>query len=67
MVFRLLNIPLTEENYEKEKLDIYEVARINGYSSTMVDQLIHRFQTRHNRRQLTTLTPAEDSSRKSTV
>ena len=66
MVFCLLNIPLTEENYEKEKSYIYEVARINGYSSTMVDQLIHRFQTRHNRRQLT-LTPAEDSTRKSCI
>ena len=35
MVYRMVNIPLTTENYEKERKYIHEAA--------MVDKLIYRF------------------------
>ena len=37
MVYHLVNLPLIEDLYEKEKNRIYEVASVNGYQKSMVN------------------------------
>ena len=38
MVYQLVNLPLIEDLYEKEKNRIYEVASVNGYQKSMVNE-----------------------------
>jgi len=40
MVHRLLTIPLSPQNYEREVKIIKHIAIANGYKSNMVDRLI---------------------------
>lgn len=42
-VYRLLTVPLSPEDYNKELLVIKQIAMSNGYTSTMVDKLIEKF------------------------
>lgn len=42
MVHRLVSLPLSEVNYEKEVNTIYQIANINGYTKESIDALIRR-------------------------
>jgi hypothetical protein len=46
MVHRLLNIPLSKIAYEKELSIIKQLAVANGYNVNMIDQILHKKQTR---------------------
>lgn len=67
MVHRLINIPLTPSNFAKEELFIKEVATMNGFDTLMVDKLIHKFKRDHLRKNLTTLTPDTDTTKRRIV
>lgn len=56
MVHRLIDIPLSPESYEEEQQHIYEVALLNGYESTMIDQLINKYRKNKYKEQCSTLT-----------
>lgn len=55
MVFRLCNLPLNIAEYMKEYTYIKETARVNGYSTDMVDKLIRLHTKRAKQSNLTTL------------
>ena len=40
MVYRLVNLPLTEDLYEIEKNRIFEVALVNGYQKEIVKRIL---------------------------
>lgn len=60
MVFRMYNIPLSKENFNKEKLRIYDIAKKNWYSMMAIDSLIRKHKRSFNRRNTTSLAPIED-------
>jgi len=64
LVYRLVNIPLTEESYEIERQFIYDAAINNGYGLSMVNQLINRFKKQKWKRSMTTLTKSDESQKK---
>lgn len=60
MVYRLLNIPMSDRNYNNEKDYIYNVAKINGYSCAFVDNVFqHQTRLRHTRQRTTLSTNRE--------
>lgn len=67
MIHRLTNIPLSTENYEIEKQFIYEAAKVNGYSSSIVDQTIRKFKNKKDLKQCFSLTPIEEKSTKKRI
>lgn len=52
MVYRLLNVPMTNENYNKELRIIEHIASVNGYNSKMIARLIEK----QNKRKKSNLT-----------
>ena len=64
MVHRLINIPLTNENFKVELQYIYETANTNGYQKSMVDQMVKKFKKDKLKRERTTLTPIQEIERK---
>ena len=60
----MVNIPLNEELFDKEKTYIYEAAAANGYERSMIGQLIRKFKKNKARNEATTLTPIEKEKKK---
>lgn len=63
MIYRLLNIPMNESDYNIEKEYIYNAARVNGYDSIFVDKIFRKHQTHTHTRQRTSLTPIRSDKR----
>jgi hypothetical protein len=57
MCYRLVNVPLSKENYEVEKSKILSIADINGFSPKLVLNLIKKHKDKKALRDLTSLTP----------
>jgi hypothetical protein len=57
MIFRLYNIPLNVENFNREKQVIHETARINGYKRQMIENIFEKHNQKKRRREMTRLTP----------
>lgn len=55
MVHRLCRLPLSVNNYMREYKYIKNVARVNGYGETMIDELILKHSRRSKRFDLSTL------------
>lgn len=55
LVHRLLNFPLSKTNYRKEFLKIKEIAAYNGFSETLVTNLIRKCKLRLSISKITTL------------
>lgn len=64
MVFRMCNIPLSEDNFEKEKQHIYMVARINGYTNATIDSLIKKHKKCISLKETTSLAPLRDDTKR---
>jgi hypothetical protein len=58
-MFRLWNLPLSDERREKEFGYIKEMARINGYKTAIVEKMHQKHRDRHKIREITTLQPLE--------
>lgn len=55
MVYRLLHVPMTEQNYNRELKIIKQIAVSNGYDIQMVDNLVKKYKNKQNQNQ--NLTP----------
>lgn len=55
LAHRLVSLPLSLPNYIKEHNYIKEAAKVNGYSESIVNNIIKRHAKRHNDANLTTL------------
>lgn len=55
MIHRLLNVPLSSQDFEKEKKYILDTAQINGYQSAVISKRIEKLQKEKRKHQLTTL------------
>lgn len=60
MVYRLLNVPLTEEKYDVELRTIKEIAKSNGYSCDVIDRMVKNAERKLNLKNATTLLPIEN-------
>lgn len=60
LVFRLVNIPLSKENYLEEQKYIYEVAKTNGYDASMITKMIRKCKWTKFLKTSSTLTPLEE-------
>lgn len=58
MAFRLINIPMSESDFEQELEYILNAAKVNGFSKEFVDEIVRKHTRTRTTRQLTTLTPA---------
>lgn len=67
MVYRMCNIPLSDENFEIEKNRIYSIAKLNGYSSEAIDSIIRKHKRQIYMRNVTSLTSVEEKKRISMV
>lgn len=63
MVYRLLNIPMSEEDFKNEKQYIDNAAKLNGYSQQFVNNIVAKHQRQRQTRQRTTLHPLNVRSR----
>lgn len=67
MIHRLINLPLSLHNFKKEYDYICDVARLNGYSKTLVDSLVEKHSKKYNQNQHSTMfqnnTMSEDMKR----
>ena len=57
MVYRALNYPLTAERRTLEIRRIKDIAELNGFSTGLVDKLVHRFQSKIDFKNATTFRP----------
>lgn len=57
MAYRLVNIPMENDEFAAEKEYIYKVASINGYGKDFVDKIINRHKRIKYRQTITTLRP----------
>jgi hypothetical protein len=57
MAYRLVNTPLEQESFDKEKKYILEAATINGYKQDRVLNILEKHQRRKDQKDLTTLIP----------
>lgn len=55
MVHRILSIPMSEEDYNTEKVYIYNTATVNGYDSSFVDKIFKKHLENKRTRQKTSL------------
>lgn len=55
MVHRLLNIPMEEDDFKKEKQYIYNVANINGFDKQFINKIINKQKNKINLSQITKL------------
>ncbi|XP_067619901.1 uncharacterized protein [Eurosta solidaginis] len=51
MVHRLINVPLSDDAYKKEKQTIIHIAETNGYSSSSIEKLVRKHRTKKDRRE----------------
>lgn len=64
MVYRLINIPLSIQNYKKEIETIKEYARINGYKESIIDKLVQKHEKQKRNKELTTFKKENSSNMK---
>lgn len=64
MVYRLVNLPLTKENYGIELNKIYEAALKNGYKKSLVTSLVVKFEKDKWKKDMTTLQPADEKEKR---
>ena len=64
MVYRLLNIPLSDVRRTTEISYIKETARINGYNTSLVDELIAKQRKKLHLKNFTQLTPIINTTQK---
>lgn len=57
MIYRLLNTPLSQENYNKEINYIKNVAKYNGYETKIVDNMLTKALKRNEKKKRTKLEP----------
>lgn len=57
MIYRLLNTPLSKENYQKELDYIKQTAVFNGYSSKLIENMLKKATKKRNKKLKTTLQP----------
>jgi len=55
MVHRLINTPLSEENYKKELDYIKSVATYNGFKPSLIDNIVRKTKKKKNKNSRTTL------------
>lgn len=68
LTYRLVNIPLNSSNYETELNNIKDIAIKNGYNPKMVDQLVRGHKRKKELRNISSLTPDNNSIlRRSTI
>jgi len=60
MVYRLLKIPMNDQDYNDEKNYILNVAKINGYDKEFIDKIFKKHTQQHHTRQRTTLTASRE-------
>lgn len=63
MVFRLLTIPLSKENYSREECKIKEIAKTNGYFPEFVDNIIKKYKQKMRISNCTKLSPINDKQK----
>lgn len=61
MIFRALNIPMSNERKEFELNKIKHIANINGYKEQLIDELILSHRRKRNLRDITTLDTIRES------
>lgn len=64
MIHRLVNIPLSPDYYREEENKIKQIARVNGYSSKMIDNLIKSHTRKKYLKYITTLQPIETQEKR---
>ena len=62
LIYRLINIPLTKEFFDKELNKIYEIAELNGYNRSVVSKLLNKHNSK-KRLSSTTLTTAKSKDK----
>ena len=67
MVYRLVNLPLIEDLYEKEKNRIYEVASVNGYQKSMVNRILRKMTRKKQRLNRSTMFKENQEEKKHLV
>jgi hypothetical protein len=63
-IFRMWNFPLGNEQREKEMKYLREMARLNGYKRSIIDNLNEKYKKKHERKALTTLIPLKYEERR---
>lgn len=64
MVFRMCNIPLSENSFKCETQRIKSIARKNGMSENIIDSLIKKHKKNKKRKDITSLSLIEDPPRR---
>jgi uncharacterized protein (UPF0335 family) len=64
MTHRLFNIPMEKEDFEAEKLQIYQAAALNGYDKEFVNKIIRKHERKKHRQNATTLQPVKEETRR---
>ena len=64
LVHRLVNIPLSLTNFEKEKAKIIQIAQVNGYESKIINNLIRSTKRKKQLRDCTSLLPIAPENKK---
>lgn len=59
LAHRLFSIPMEKEDFEKERVYIHEVAKINGYSNEWTNKIINKHESKHRISKYTQLTKIE--------
>ena len=55
MIHRLLSIPMTKENYEKELISIEDIAEKNGYNKKYIERILKKHKKKINLGEITKL------------
>ena len=63
LTFRLVNVPLSTEEYNKEYNKIIEIAEKNGYRKQIIDKKIGKFKIQKQLKNTTTLQPEKEESK----
>lgn len=60
MIHRLCSITLSSANFNKELNRIYNKAELNGYTKTMIDNLLKKHKNQVNKKLITSLEPVTE-------
>lgn len=67
MIHRMITLPISTEGLEKETAHIFKIARLNGYPSRTIGNLINKHKRTKQRRTLTSLTTDQQTRRRVAV
>lgn len=64
MIYRLINIPLSKEDYKIELNRIYNIADINGFHKKLIEKLVSKHKQKLIYKNVTSLSPLENNRKK---